>query len=532
MLLEAGFDTPPGFVPADIEDTYPRSYSNPDYVWPGLEADLGAVGARGVPTPFPQAKVMGGGSSIMGMVALRGLPEDYDDWVADGAAGWDWAAVLPYFKGLESDWDIADDQHGASGPVIVRRVPQDDWPPFCRTVGQALGARGYATIDDLNGDFRDGYASLPLTSTRSRRVSSASAFLDEAVRARKNLTILCRTTVIGLQFEKGRCVGVTAESGGVTREYAARQVVVAAGAIHSPALLLRSGIGPSKELHSVGIRVVADLDGVGANLQNHPVVYLAAYLRRQARQSPLLRSHFATMLRFSSGDEPGVRGDMAMLVMNKSSWRGLGISIAGLGVGLYRPYSRGSIRLRSSDASVYPEVRLDLLSDIRDRKRMIDGLKLAVELMHDDEVRELRHEVFAAGYSRIVRRLNSPGRLNELTSRFLGSLLDGPDPLRRSMIRYGAGDFAADEETLRTDAWLADTVDRRSFGMYHVAGSCRMGAPDDPMAVVDPQCRVRDVEGLSVVDASIMPTLVRANTNIPVLMIAEKAADMLLASAQ
>lgn len=531
LLLEAGPDTPPGAVPADIDDIYPRSYSNPAYVWPGLEVDLGAVGVSGASTPFPQAKVMGGGSSIMGMIGLRGLPEDYDEWEAAGAAGWGWPAVLPYFKTLETDWDIKNDLHGASGPVAIRRLPQEDWPPFCRAVGRALATRGYPTVDDLNGEFSDGYASLPVSNTRSRRVSSASAYLDETVRARENLTISCRTTVLGLEFERNRCVGVTAENGGVLRTFSARHVVVAAGAIHSPSLLLRSGIGPSPELRRLGLPVLADLDGVGANLQNHPVVYLAAYLRRHARQSPLLRPHFATSLRFSSGDELAVRGDMVMLVLNKSSWRGLGTAVAGLGVGLYRPHSRGSIRLRSTDPSVYPEIRLGMLTDVHDRKRMIDGLRLAVELMRDDEIRPLRNEVFAAGYSRVVRQLNRPGRVNAVMSRFLGELLDGPDMLRRSMIRHGVGAFQKDEATMLTDAWLGETVDRRAFGMYHVAGSCRMGDADDPLAVVDPECRVRGVEGLSIVDASIMPTLVRANTNLPVLMIAEKAAAQMLAAA-
>lgn len=528
LLLEAGPDTPPGAVPADIEDTYPRSYSNPAYVWPNLRADLGAVGVPGTTSLFPQARVMGGGSSIMGMIALRGLPEDYDDWETAGASGWGWSSVLPYFKWLETDCDVADDQHGSSGPVSIRRLGTAEWPPFCRAVGRALTARGYPAVDDLNGDFRDGYASLPLSRTVSQRVSSASAFLDEPTRRRPNLTIRCDTTVLGLRFENRRCVGVTADERGTSRTFGARHVVVAAGAIHSPALLLRSGIGPGDELRRLGIRVVADLRGVGANLQNHPVVYLATHLKRQARQLPLLRPHFASALRFSSSEDPTLRGDMLMLVMNKSSWRGLGAAVAGLGVGLYRPFSRGSIRLRSADPRVYPEISFGLLTDTRDRERMIGGLRLALEVMQDDEVKPLRHEVFAAGYSRIVRRLNGPGRLNNVTSLFLGALLDGPHTLRRSMIRYGVGAQETNEATMMTDAWLRQTVGRRAFGMYHAAGSCRMGGSDDPLAVVDASGCVHGVPGLSVVDASIMPTLVRANTNLPVLMIAAKVADAML----
>jgi 5-(hydroxymethyl)furfural/furfural oxidase len=175
-LVEAGPDTPPGRVPDDITDLYPRSYSNSEYTWPGLTADLGAVGARGrtPASPFPQARVMGGGSSIMGMIALRGLPDDYDAWRDDGAAGWGWDDVLPSFRRLETDWDFEGPLHGTDGPVAIRRHRPEDWPPFCRAVGEAAARRGHERIGDLNADFRAGYSGLPQTSTLSGRVSAAS----------------------------------------------------------------------------------------------------------------------------------------------------------------------------------------------------------------------------------------------------------------------------------------------------------------------------------------------------------------------
>jgi 5-(hydroxymethyl)furfural/furfural oxidase len=530
LLLEAGKDTPPGAVPEDIADTYPRSYWNRAYRWPGLEVDLGAVGVPGKASSFPQARVMGGGSSVMGMIALRGLPGDYDGWEASGARGWAWADVLPFFRQLETDCDMTGDLHGSTGPVAIRRLKSEDWPPFCRAVGRALVARGYPVLSDLNADFRDGYSSLPLSCTGSARVSSASAYLDGAARSSPNLTIECETTALRLRFEGARCVGVRAQQRGGARVFAARHVVLAAGAIHSPALLLRSGVGPEADLRRLGIPVAVHLAGVGANLQNHPVVYLAAHLKKHARQSPLLRPSFATCLRFSTGNEPAERGDLVMLVLNKSSWRGLGTAIAGLGIGLYHPRSVGSIRLSSADPSIYPDIRFAMLTDPSDRDRLTAGLRLAVEVMQDAEVRPLTNELFATGYSSMVRALNAPGPVSALASRLLAAMLDGPDPLRRLMIGCRAGFGETKEISMRSEAWLGRTVGRRTLGMYHPAGTCRMGRGDDRTAVVDARCRVHGIDGLSVVDASIMPTLPRANTNLPVIMIAEKAADSLLAA--
>jgi 5-(hydroxymethyl)furfural/furfural oxidase len=524
-LVEAGPDTLPDAVPADIADIYPRSYSNPAYFWHDLAADLGAVGCRPGPVPFPQARVMGGGSSVMGMIALRGVPDDYAAWEAAGAFGWGWDDVLPAFRRLEDDWDFGGELHGRGGPTTVRRHHRADWPPFTRAIARAAARRGLEPIEDMNGEFGDGYGSLPLTATLASRVSAASAYLDSSTRARANLHIACDTFVERLVWRGVRCVGVSAIRAGRRCELRAEQTILAAGAVHSPAIMLRSGAGPPGELARLGIEPVLELDGVGENLQNHPVVYLATHLRRPARQPPWLRPHFITALRLSSGEDPALRADMIMLVMNKSSWHGLGHTIAGLGVGLYLPFSRGSVRLRSTDPQLPPDVRFAMLSDRRDRERMVGGLALALELMEDDEVRALRHELFATGYTATVRRLNEPGRRNVLVTEALAAILDGPDWLRRAVIRFGiAGGERQPRRRTRAD-WLERTVRRHTFGMYHPAGTCRMGAPGDRLAVVDPQCRVIGAEGLRVIDASIMPQLVRGNTNLPVMMLAERAAE-------
>lgn len=527
LLVEAGRDIPPGAVPADIRDTYPRSYYNPAYMWPGLEASLTAAGGS-APGPFPQARVMGGGSAVAGMVGLRGLPDDYDGWEAQGAAGWGWRAVLPYFRRIERDTDHAGALHGTDGRVPIRRFRSEEWPAFTHAVAAAAERRGYPLVDDLNAGSGDGFGPLPLTSTPTERVSSASAYLDAETRSRPNLTIHCDTTVTRLLLRGGRCVGAEARRGGGAVAFEAEHVVLCAGAIHSPAILLRSGVGPTDELRANGIAVELPLPGVGRNLQNHPVVYLATHLRPEARQSAALRAQFVAALRFSSGEAPEARSDMILLVLNKSSWHSLGEAVAGLGVGLYRPLSRGRVRLASADPGASPRVDFELLANPSDAARMVSGLRLAVELMQDVAVRPLRHELFTAAYSGTVRRLNRPGAASRVGTRLLAALLDGPDALRHAMIRYAVAGGEVDESAMSGEAWLAATVARRTFGMYHPAGTCRIGGDGDPAAVLDARCRVHGLEGLSVVDASVMPTIVRGTTNLPVMMIAERAADLLL----
>jgi 5-(hydroxymethyl)furfural/furfural oxidase len=524
LLVEAGRDILPASVPADIEDLYPRSYYNPSYMWRHLEADQRGRGT-GEKSPFTQARLLGGGSSLMGMVALRGLPDDYDSW---HLPGWSWPEVLPYFRRLEADRDYPGPKHGNNGPVCVRRHLPADWPPFSRAVGAASERKGWPIISDFNGEFQDGYGPLPISSTLSARVSAATAYLDAATRTRPNLTILCDTAVDRLDFVRDRCVGVSTVGGGALEHYRAGHTVLCAGAIHSPALLLRSGVGPAAQLTNLGIPVVSHIEAVGANLQNHPVVYLGTHLPPFARQPASLRPAFTTALRFSSGPEPGLRGDLQMLVLNKSSWHGLGDAIAGLGVCLMRPDARGTVRLNSSGPTAPLDIRFRMLTEASDFQRLLVGFSTACEFMLDPEVRALRNEVFAAGYSGVVRRLNRPGLVSAAVSKTLFHLLDGPSSLRRQLIRWGVSSGDTGEGRLVNPGWRATTVRDRSFATYHPAGTCRMGLPGDPEAVTHNDGSVMGVAGLSVIDASIMPIIPRANTNLPVLMLAERCADLVL----
>ena len=527
LLLEAGPDIAADTVPDDIRDPYPRSYSNRQYMWDGLTA---AEGIRDATSRsfFPQGRVLGGSGQVMGMVGMRGLPGDYDDWASSGAEGWAWTDVIDAFRRVETDWDFGHTAlHGDGGPVAIRRHHRDDWPPFTAAIGDVLNARGYPLIDDLNGEFGDGFGGLPLTATISARVSSASAYLDRVTRSRPNLEIRCGVTVQRLRLNHDRCLGVTIAEGTTLDAISAGEVIVSAGAIFSPTLLLRSGIGPAPELARLGIQAAASAAGVGQNLQNHPVIYLAAHLKPDGRQSSWIRPHFIAALRFSSGESSSPSGDMLMLAMNKSSWHGLGQSVAGLGIAVYSPFSRGTVRLQSANAVVHPEVNFGLLTDQRDRDRLIEGLSLAYGLLDDPSVSAIRNEVFAAGYSRVVRGLNTPGWRNAAISKGLAAVMDASPAVRRAMLRYGAGGYIrSDQPPDRTRR--ADTVRRWAFGMYHAAGTCRMGRPEDPLTVVDPECRVVGIEGLRVVDASIMPVLPRGNTNLPVMMLAEHAAVRIL----
>lgn len=530
LLIEAGPDTPPDDVPALIRDIGSRASAEPGWLWPGLLAEAQERPGSNAPGPlqrFEQARVMGGGSSLMGMFALRGLPSDYDDWEAQGAAGWGWQGVLPYFKRLEHDLDRDGVLHGKDGPVAIRRLEPGQWPPFCRAVGAALQTRGYRYVSDLNGDFADGYGPAPMSNVPAHRVSSASAYLGAPVRARPNLRILTDATVERLSADGRRIVGVEAITRGNRNLYRARETILSAGAIHSPALMLRAGIGPAADLGLFGIPTLADRPGVGRNLQNHPRVYAAIHLRARGRQPRANRPVPQNTLRYSSGVPGCPPGDMLLQIINRTGWHRLGSSIAALVPAVYKPFSRGEVSLRSPDPHAEPSVRFRHLSDRRDHLRLVHGLRLSLDLLGDPAVAAIGTEIFLPQTGDWVRKLSRVTFRNGLTAFAASLLLDGPALLRRRLLERAGTPLAE----VATDEKSLEQVVHATVGqMFHPAGTCRIGAADDRMAVVDPACRVYGVEGLRVVDGSVMPALVCANTNIPIIMIAEKAADLIKAS--
>ena len=430
---------------------------------------------------------------------------------------------------LEQDLDFDGPMHGSSGPVCIRRHHEADWPPFCPPLPTCASGRGWAAVADLNGEFTDGYGPLPLEPHFGGPASSCLAYLDEAALARPNLTVLCGTLVHNLEFSGRRCTGVSASTGKNYQRYTAGHTIVCAGALHSPALLMRSarGVRPSTS----GIwdrRGRPDSPGVGANLQNHPVVYLGAHLAPAARQPASLRPAFITVAPVQFGHRSGpVRrpanaGAQQIVVARRGSSRCRPRCLS------YAPLFAGSISLDPANRGAAPKIRFRTLTENSDFERMLMGLGTACEIMSEAGVRHIRHEVFSAGYSRVVRGLNRPGLLNTAISHILANLLDGPGALRRGLLRWGIASGDIGEQRLADPDWRMSTLRNRSFCTYHPVGTCRMGVEDDPEAVTKPDGTVIGVDGLSVIDASIMPVIPRGNTNLPVLMVAERCAALVL----
>ena len=462
------------------------------------------------------------------LLAVRGLPTDFADWVRQGAAGWGWSDVLPYFRRLETDLDFTGDAHGSDGPLPIRRLPRDVWPGFARAVADAAETMGFQNIQDHNAIHTDGYFPMAINNRDDQRVSAARAYLTDAVRRRPNLEIVTQGRATRIRLQDRRAIGVDAvDPQGRPTHIPARQVVVAAGALHSPALLLRSGIGPADHLSALGVPVVADRPGVGANLQDHPMVALAAHLAPEARCATAMRRHIHIGVRYSSGRPACPGGDMFILPSSRAGWHPLGRTLGSVLVCVNRPFSRGSVRLASADPSTPPVVQFRLLDDARDRERLEDGVHKLAALMTAPGVAAIARDPFPTTFSERVRTLGAPSIKTFVQTWIAARVLGLGSAARRMMVRrvlspdVGLGDLLADPQVL--SAW----VQQNTCGSWHASGTCRMGAADDPDAVLDPACRVMGVDGLRVVDASIMPSLVSANTALATIMAAEKIADQM-----
>jgi 5-(hydroxymethyl)furfural/furfural oxidase len=523
LLLEAGRDTAPGAVPDDIRSTFPRAFLNAEYFWPGFTASI----TDGVPPrPFPQARVMGGGSSVMGMIALRGLPSDYDAWEARGARNWGWRDVLPVFQGMTHDLDRPAPERNARGQNVIRRLPRETWPLFMRRIEAAAQARGVSSVADINDTQDDAFFPTPL-SHDDERATSARCYLTPEVRARTNLTIMAQTRVTALRVNNGHVTGVVAARGGETVQIPASETVLCAGAINSAALLLRSGIGPAAELRALGIAPVADRAGVGRNYQNHSLLHFALTLEPGSRVRHADQHYTMTSLRFSSGLEGCPAGDLFLYFVARVSGRAFGTGMGMVAAALYAPFSRGTVKLGAPDPAVPPTVAQRLLTDPRDAQRMIIATRFAEALMIDPAVRDCYREAYLLPRDPPLRLINGTGALGTLKAAATATVLGAPAPLRRAVIDRAIrpGRFIADRTT---HAPLVDEEILAASGtMFHPSCTCQMGRADDPMAVVDPECRVYGVQGLRVADASIMPSVVSANTNFPTIMIAERAAEFI-----
>jgi len=540
LLLEAGEDTPPGKEPEEILDSYPgRAYLNSRFIWNELQVTTENIPHNQPDAPKPplrkyeQARVLGGGSSINGQMANRGAPTDYDEWEARGAKGWSWNAVLPYFKKVERDLDFDNEWHGQDGHIPVRRVPESQWSGHAKAAAAAFAEAGYDYLEDQNGEFREGYFPITISNAEEKRVSAAIGYLNADVRRRDNLTISTQTAVTELLFEGTRCVGVKANVKSKAEEFRAKEVILSSGAVHSPAHLLRAGVGPAGHLRDMGIEVRHNLPGVGNQLMDHPSIALAGFIKPGARR---IREgtgrHLLVGLRYTSST-PGVPlGDMFVAVAHKAGWHAVGEQICSKILFVNKTYSEtGYVRLNSKDPGVEPEVAFNLLSDSRDLDRLKEGAAKMFAIYASDAMRAVTSDPFPASWGDKVRQISAVTTKNRILTNIAATILDGPAPLRRWFLKTYVLEGVTMRDVLEDDAQMEAFIKKTAVGVWHASCSCRMGADSDPMAVVDDQGRVRGMQGLRVCDASIFPVVPCANTNFPTLMTAEKVADAILQAA-
>jgi choline dehydrogenase len=477
LLLEAGpdypdFDTLPddvkyGYSPTASEMGAPHNWSFVGTATPAQPNEIAV----------PRGKVMGGTSAINGQVFLRGVPEDYDRWASWGNEEWSYINLLPYFRKLETDTDVQDDFHGSDGPVPVVRHKPENWLPLQHAFKASCLDQGYAEIYDHNNPDATGFGPFPMNNPNGVRMSTALSYINPN-RHRLNLTIRPNVLVRRILVEDGRATGLEVESGGEIFQMEAGQIILSAGAIASPQILMLSGIGPAKHLQEKGITIVADLPGVGQNLRDHPLVAVRVKTKDNFPLDPDA-PRLQTVLRYTAGGSEN-RNDMQIFPSSFSTPLG-GDPLAEEGIRftcmLELAESAGELQLNSADPKEQPFIDCRYLEAPRDRERLREGVRIIIDMME--------HESFKD----IVEELISPVE-SDLES----------------------------DETL--DQWMLENV----WIGQHLSGTCKMGPDSDPMAVVDQYGRVHGIQGLRVADASIMPDVIRANTNATTIMIGERVA--------
>ena len=478
LLLEAGPDYPDleqlpddlkfGYAPTASEMGAPHNWS---FVGTGTPR-------QAEPVAVPRGRVVGGTSAINGQVFLRGVPEDYDRWASWGNDEWSYINVLPFFRKLETDTDIRDDFHGFDGPIPVRRHKREAWLPLQEAFHEACLDGGYAEVYDHNHPDSTGVGPFPMNNPNGVRMSTALTYVNPN-RHRLNLTIRANARARRILFDGARATGVEVESGGDTFQLEADQIVLCSGAIASPQLLMLSGIGPAEQLGRLGIRVVKDAPGVGKNLRDHPLVPVRVRVKDDFPLDPAA-PRIQTVLRYTANGSDA-RNDMQIFPSSFSTPLG-GDPFAEEGIRMTcmmeLAQSAGELTLQSTDPDVQPHIDCRYLEAPWDRERMRESVRIVLKL--------LEHDAFKDIYDGLI----SPA-----------------------------------EADLVSDDALDDWMLREVCIGQHLSGTCKMGPASDPMAVVDQRCRVHGIEGLRVADASVMPDVIRANTNCTTIMIGERVAN-------
>jgi 5-(hydroxymethyl)furfural/furfural oxidase len=480
LLLEAGPDYRAAETPWQIQipNPGPAILGLPQYEWPGLRAYRTDFQR---PIVYWRGRGMGGSSAINGQIAIRPPLEDFDIWAREGCRGWSATEVLPAFIKLEDDEAFGDrPYHGCGGPIPIYRAPREKWGAVDLALDEASCGLGYGRCADHNAPSGTGASPYAINCRNGIRVSTNDAYLEGA-RERVNLTIVGNALVDRVEFRGSRAVALHVRIGDTSRRIEAGEIILSAGAIHSPAILMRSGIGPASLLGTLDIPVCVDAP-VGENLREHPQLSMQLELKPEAQAVGLDQRHTNCCVRYSSGLESCAGNDMIFIAFNL-----LGASTDHLRYGyiwasVYQSFSRGQLRITSQRPEAHPEIRFRMLSDSRDLVRMRDAIRRLVELA--------RRPAFSAIADSV----------------HLGRVPD-----------FSNGDMRDDHFAVPSDRWILE----HCFDVQHAAGTCRMGATDDPRSVVDPECRVIGVEGLRVIDASIIPEMVRANTHLTAVMIGE-----------
>ena len=477
LLLEAGTDYPDlANLPEDIQNGHTRTAEDErsEHNW----ALRGTITEEQGEIHVAQGKVIGGGGSINGQVFLRGIPQDFDDWASWGNEEWSYTKVLPYFRKAETDLDIKDDFHGTDGPLPISRKVGETWPVIQSAFHTACLQNGFDTTDDMNGVEPTGVGVVPMNNQKGVRMSTAITHLAP-MRHHLNLTIRGNVFARKILIENRQVTGVEVESGGEVFTVESNKVVLSAGALKSPHILMLSGIGPKDQLDEYGIDVLQDTPGVGANLRNHPISPISFRVKEGIKLQPDASGVRIALRYTAKGSDDS--NDMMMTTSSLfSPFTGemLPDRIGRISCVIELPAGAGFVRLNSADPAVQPKFDYRYFSHPEDMRRMRDGIRLAVKMLETDAYKDV-----------------SDGRVTPTE------------------------EILTDDDAL--DLWIRQTVG----SARHVSSTCKIGPDSDPMAVVDQQCRVKGFQGLWIADSSVMPQVPRANANATAIMIGERVAD-------